>query len=103
MVALTGIETGDWQSGSVQLGLSSSVFGPVRFATKAQRTPRKADVLPRCCPAAKDLLIRSAPHVLGSSLPSWRFGSRKWYLTPAWIDLLRLAVAVVSPVRRRSR
>ena len=73
---LTGIEPGDWQSGSVQLGLSSSVFGPVRFATRAQRAPRKADVLPRCCPAAKDLLIRSAPHVFDSSLPSLRFGCR---------------------------
>ena len=58
MVALTGIEPGDWQSGSVQLGLSSSVFGPVRFATRVQRAPRKADVLPRCCPGAAPVLPR---------------------------------------------
>src|ERR1035437_81766 len=51
MVALTGFEPAKCQSSSVQLGLSSCVFGLVQFAAAAFRAVRMADVLPRCCPA----------------------------------------------------
>src|ERR1700680_1210611 len=53
MVALTGIEPAKGQFSWVQLGLSTCVFGPVQFATMAFRAVRTADVLPRCCPAAR--------------------------------------------------
>jgi hypothetical protein len=53
VVALTGIEPAGRQFSSVQLSLSSCVFGLVQFATMAFRPIRVADVLPRCCPAAK--------------------------------------------------
>ena len=52
MVALTGIEPAGRQFSSVQLGLSSCVFGLVQSATRAFMPRRVADVLPRCCPAA---------------------------------------------------
>ena len=59
MVALTGIEPAGRQFSSVQLGLSSCVFGLVQFATRAFTAVRMADVLPRCCPAARiRLLVR---------------------------------------------
>src|ERR1022692_5347725 len=57
VVALTGIEPATLQFSSVQLGLSSCVFGPVQFATRAFVTVRRADVLPWCCPAAGIRLI----------------------------------------------
>jgi hypothetical protein len=60
MVALTGIEPAFGQFSSVQLGLSRCVFSPVQFATRAFRGLRMADVLPRCCPAARIRLLRSA-------------------------------------------
>jgi hypothetical protein len=60
MVALTGIEPAFGQFSSVQLGLSRYVFSPVQFATRAFRAVRMADVLPRCCPAARIRLLRSA-------------------------------------------
>jgi len=60
MVALTGIEPAGCQFSSVQLGLSSCVFGSVQFATRAFRALRMADVLPRCCSAARIRLLRSA-------------------------------------------
>ena len=53
LVALTGIEPAGRQFSSVQLGLSSCVFGSVQFATRAFSAVRMADVLPRCCPAAR--------------------------------------------------
>ena len=59
MVALTGIEPAECQFSSVQLGISSFVFDPVQFATMAFRAVRMADVLPRCCPAARMRLLRS--------------------------------------------
>src|SRR6266478_5339451 len=49
---LTGIEPAGYQFSSVQLGLSSCVFGLVQFATRAFRAVWMADVLPRCCPGA---------------------------------------------------
>ena len=52
MVALTGIEPAGYRFSSVQLGLSSCVFGLVQFATGAFRAVWMADVLPRCCPGA---------------------------------------------------
>jgi hypothetical protein len=58
LVALTGIEPAGRQFSSVQLGLSSCVFGLVQFATKAFRPLRVADVLPRCCPAGKTRLLK---------------------------------------------
>src|SRR5665811_1631626 len=57
MVALTGVEPANRQFSSVQLGLSSCVFGLVQFATRAFRAVRMADVLPRCCPAARIRLL----------------------------------------------
>jgi hypothetical protein len=57
VVALTGIEPATLQFSSVQLGLSSCVFGPGQFATKAFVAVRMADVLPWCCPAAWIRLI----------------------------------------------
>jgi hypothetical protein len=60
MVALTGVEPAFGQFSSVQLGLSSCVFGLVQFATRSFRAVRLADVLPRCCPAAKIRLLRFA-------------------------------------------
>jgi hypothetical protein len=60
MVALTGIEPAGRQFSSVQLGLSRYVFSPVQFATRAFKAVRMADVLPRCCPAARIRLLRSA-------------------------------------------
>jgi hypothetical protein len=57
MVALTGVEPAGRQSSSVQLGLSSCVFGLVQFAARAFRAVRMADVLPRCCPAARIRLL----------------------------------------------
>ena len=57
MVALTGVEPAKRQFSSVQLGLSSCVFGLVQFATRAFRAVRMADVLPRCCPAARIRLL----------------------------------------------
>src|SRR5579862_4268564 len=53
MVALTGIEPAGYQFSSVQLGLSSCVFGLVQFATRAFRAVWMADVLPWCCPATR--------------------------------------------------
>src|SRR6266851_3463833 len=55
---LTGIEPAGYQFSSVQLGLSSCVFGLVQFATSAFRAVRMADVLPRCCPAARIRLLK---------------------------------------------
>ena len=55
---LTGIEPAGRQFSSVQLGLSSCVFGPVQFATRAFRAVRMADVLPRCCPTARIRLLK---------------------------------------------
>ena len=52
LVTLTGIEPAGYQFSSVQLGLSSYVFGLVQSATRAPRSVQVADVLPRCCPAA---------------------------------------------------
>jgi hypothetical protein len=46
MAALTGVEPAGRQFSSVQLGLSSCVFGLVQFATKAFRAVRMTDVLP---------------------------------------------------------
>jgi hypothetical protein len=60
MAALTGIEGAGCQFSSVQLGLSSCVFDSVQFATRAFRALRMADVLPRCCPATRIRLLRSA-------------------------------------------
>src|ERR1019366_7017094 len=57
LVALTGVEPAKRQFSSVQLGLSSCVFGLVQFATRSFRAVRLADVLPRCCPAAKIRLL----------------------------------------------
>src|ERR1035441_4114135 len=57
MVALTGVEPAKRQSSSVQLGLSSCVFGLVQFASRAFRAVRMADVLPRCCPVARIRLL----------------------------------------------
>ena len=57
MVALTGVEPAGRQSSSVQLSLSSCVFGLVQFATRACRAVRMADVLPRCCRAARIRLL----------------------------------------------
>src|ERR1017187_10411199 len=57
VVALTGIEPATLQFRSVQLGLSSCVFGLVQFAARAFMSPRRADVLPWCCPAAGIRLI----------------------------------------------
>src|ERR1019366_685242 len=57
MVALTGVEPASRQSSSVQLGLSSCVFGLVQFAARAFRAVRMADVLPRCCPAPRIRLL----------------------------------------------
>src|ERR1017187_4583889 len=57
MVALTGVEPAKSQFSSVQLGLSSCVFGLVQFETRAFRAVRMADVLPRCCPAARIRLL----------------------------------------------
>jgi hypothetical protein len=57
VVALTGIEPATLEFSSVQLGLSSCVFGAVQFATKALVVVRRADVLPWCCPAAGIRLI----------------------------------------------
>ena len=51
-LALTGIEPAGRQFSSVQLGLSSCVFGLVQYATKTFRAVRMPGVLPRCCPAA---------------------------------------------------
>jgi len=51
--SLTGIEPVGRQFSSVQLGLSSCVFGPLQFATRAFRAVQVADVLPRCCPASR--------------------------------------------------
>jgi hypothetical protein len=53
VVALTGIEPAGRRYSSVQVGLSSCVFGPVQFATRAFRAVQVADVLPRCCPATE--------------------------------------------------
>ena len=47
VVALTGIEPATLQFSSVQLGLSSCVFGPVQSATRAFRTLRVAVVVCR--------------------------------------------------------
>ena len=47
---LTGIEPAGRQFSSVQLGLSSCVFGLVQFATRAFRAVRMADVLPGAAP-----------------------------------------------------
>ena len=58
LVALTGIEPAGYQFSSVQLGLSSCVFGLVQFATKAFRAVWMADVLPRCCPATRIRLLK---------------------------------------------
>src|ERR1700682_5677054 len=54
MVALTGIEPAGRQFSSVQLGLSSCVFGLVQFATRAFRVVRMTDVLPRVLPRDQD-------------------------------------------------
>ena len=49
-------------------------------------------MLPRCCPAARNLLIRSALHVRNSSRPSPRHSFRQYQLTlariwrRAWLD-----------------
>jgi hypothetical protein len=51
VVALTGIEPATLQFRSVQLGLSSCVFGLVQFATKTFMAVWRADVLPWWCPA----------------------------------------------------
>ena len=53
VVALTGIEPATLQFSSVQLGLSSCVFGPFQFVTTPKRALRTADVLPWCCPAPR--------------------------------------------------
>src|SRR6058998_4231410 len=55
---LTGIEPAGYQFSSVQLGLSSCVFGLVQFATRAFRAVWMADVLPRCCPATRIRLLK---------------------------------------------
>src|ERR1700681_4970116 len=73
MVALTGIEPAGYQFSSVQLGLSSCVFGLVQFATRAFRAVRMADVLPRCCPAARIRLLTPQPTT------STRFGNVCWW------------------------
>src|SRR5450756_1444447 len=57
MIALTGVEPANRQFSSVQLGLSSCVFGLVQFAARAFRAVRMADVLPRCCPAPRIRLL----------------------------------------------
>jgi hypothetical protein len=46
------------QFSSVQLGLSSCVFGLVQFATRAFRAAGMAYVLSRCCPATRILLLK---------------------------------------------
>jgi hypothetical protein len=56
------------------LGLSSCVFGLVQFATRAFRAVRMADVLPRCCPAARIRLLRSAIPYLPSQSGKERVG-----------------------------
>jgi hypothetical protein len=61
LVALTGIEPAGRQFSSVQLGLSSCVFGLVHYATRAFRALRKPDVLPRSCPAAKIRFLAALP------------------------------------------
>src|ERR1022692_3330311 len=65
VVALTGIEPATLQFSSVQLGLSSCVFGPVQFATRAFVAVRRADVLPWCCPAAGIRLIAGQSDTVG--------------------------------------
>ena len=55
---LTGIEPAGYQFSSVQLGLSSCVFGLVQFATRAFRAVWMTDVLPRCCPATRIRLLK---------------------------------------------
>jgi hypothetical protein len=67
MVALTGIEPGGYQFSSVHLELSSCVFGLIQFATATFIAPRRADVLPWCCPAAK----KPAPETEPSNLNPW--------------------------------
>src|SRR5258708_39479370 len=57
-LGLTGIEPAGYQFSSVQLGLSSCVFGLVQFATRAFRAVWMADVLPRCCPATRIRLLK---------------------------------------------
>jgi hypothetical protein len=47
------------------LGLSSCVFGPVQFATRAFVAVRRADVLPWCCPAAGIRLIAGRSNTVG--------------------------------------
>ena len=69
VVALTGIEPAGRQFSSVQLGLSSCVFGLVQFATRAFRAVRVADVLRRCCPAARDSVTQ-----MPDPLRAGRFG-----------------------------
>ena len=67
LVALTGIEPAGHRFNSVQLGLSSCVFGLVQFATGAFRPIRVADVLPRCCPAGEIRLLKiSDPFARGA-------------------------------------
>src|ERR1035438_8828421 len=63
--ALTGIEPATLQFSSVQLGLSSCVFGPVQFATRVFVAVRRADVLPWCCPAAGIRLIAGQSDTVG--------------------------------------
>jgi hypothetical protein len=65
LVALTGIEPATLQFSSVQLGLSSCVFGPVQFATRVFVAVRRADVLPWCCPAAGIRLIAGQSDTVG--------------------------------------
>jgi hypothetical protein len=67
VVALTGIEPVGRQSSSVQLGLSSCVFGLVQFATRALVAVRRADVLPWCCPAAGIRLIAGQARASGTA------------------------------------
>jgi hypothetical protein len=65
VVALTGIEPATLQFSSVQLGLSSCVFGLVQSATRAFMAVRRADVLPWCCPAAGIRLIAGQSDTVG--------------------------------------
>ena len=58
MVALMGIEPAGYQFSSVQLGLSSCVFGLVQFASRAFKAVWMADVLPWCCPATRIRLLK---------------------------------------------
>jgi hypothetical protein len=57
-----GVRCHSWAAGcqfsSVQLGLSSCVFGLVQFATRAFRAAGMAYVLSRCCPATRILLLK---------------------------------------------